>query len=408
MQVAVIGLGAAGSYCARELTKRGCNVTAFEAKSHVGGRTQTVALAEGLYAEMGAEWIASDHHRVIKWLNSVNIRLIPTDQMPLGAWIGDELTFRATDWKDLKGCFKVTVKKCKSISKASRSTSFVDRVFHQCGLSERAIKFLEAYCHELFGFGPTQITIEDWIYAAEEEEMSADEFRTVEGIQEAIRRTLDGIQVNLGWLASRTDQGVVVSNGIETRLLTEFDAVVLAVPLPKAIELAGISDVDVFSGFAPATMVHGCKVVLGFDYSWWNDEGWNGILITDKFVGSLWPQQDRPVLCCYICSVNADYISGLPDPVSAALEVVAERFPAARSHFVSGLFYDWTDDNLIKGPFSYTRDSAAFRRLIKRIKDESGAYICGEYISDDYYGYVEGALDSATRVVQAITSKLKR
>ena len=61
--VLVLGAGLAGLSCAYELDKAGYDVTVLEARTRPGGRVRTYRdpFADGLYAEMGAEYVdASD------------------------------------------------------------------------------------------------------------------------------------------------------------------------------------------------------------------------------------------------------------------------------------------------------------------------------------------------------------
>ena len=62
-QVLVLGAGLAGLAAAYELQRAGFGVTVLEARSRPGGRVRTYRdpFADGLYAEMGAEYVdASD------------------------------------------------------------------------------------------------------------------------------------------------------------------------------------------------------------------------------------------------------------------------------------------------------------------------------------------------------------
>ena len=63
--VLVVGAGLAGLAAAYELDKAGFGVTVLEARSRPGGRVSTYRdpFADGLYAEMGAEYVdASDEY----------------------------------------------------------------------------------------------------------------------------------------------------------------------------------------------------------------------------------------------------------------------------------------------------------------------------------------------------------
>ncbi|MGH9336906.1 MAG: FAD-dependent oxidoreductase, partial [Vicinamibacteria bacterium] len=64
-RVLVVGAGLAGLAAAYELDRAGYGVTVLEARSRPGGRVRTYRdpFADGLYAEMGAEYVdASDEY----------------------------------------------------------------------------------------------------------------------------------------------------------------------------------------------------------------------------------------------------------------------------------------------------------------------------------------------------------
>ncbi len=66
MRIVVVGAGMAGLTATRLLLLDGHDVTLIEAGSRLGGRARTVRepFEQGQYAESGAEWIDSHHHRM--------------------------------------------------------------------------------------------------------------------------------------------------------------------------------------------------------------------------------------------------------------------------------------------------------------------------------------------------------
>ena len=64
--VAVLGAGLAGLCAARELSGAGLDVVILDARDRVGGRTWTVPFhAAGCRVDLGAEWVAPQHHRAL-------------------------------------------------------------------------------------------------------------------------------------------------------------------------------------------------------------------------------------------------------------------------------------------------------------------------------------------------------
>ena len=66
IDVAVLGAGLAGLCAARELSGAGLDVVILDARDRVGGRTWTVPFhAAGCRVDLGAEWVAPQHHRAL-------------------------------------------------------------------------------------------------------------------------------------------------------------------------------------------------------------------------------------------------------------------------------------------------------------------------------------------------------
>lgn len=64
--VVVAGAGLAGLVAARDLAAAGMDVVVLEARDRVGGRTWTTTFpAAGAQVDLGAEWVAPDHHKAV-------------------------------------------------------------------------------------------------------------------------------------------------------------------------------------------------------------------------------------------------------------------------------------------------------------------------------------------------------
>lgn len=79
-RVVVIGAGFAGLGAARALTDAGHDVTVLEARDRIGGRVRTVAMADGLTAELGANWLQQgERNSLLPLARSLGLGLVNTD-----------------------------------------------------------------------------------------------------------------------------------------------------------------------------------------------------------------------------------------------------------------------------------------------------------------------------------------
>jgi len=79
MRIVVIGAGLAGLTVADLLVAAGCDVVVLEASDRIGGRAFTRAdgFADGQYAEAGAEWIDTVHHRAHALIDRFGLTIDP-------------------------------------------------------------------------------------------------------------------------------------------------------------------------------------------------------------------------------------------------------------------------------------------------------------------------------------------
>ena len=77
-RVIVIGAGLAGLSSAYELVQAGFDVTVLEARTRPGGRVRTYRdpFADGLYAEMGAEYVNSDDTYAHKFCKKFGLKVL--------------------------------------------------------------------------------------------------------------------------------------------------------------------------------------------------------------------------------------------------------------------------------------------------------------------------------------------
>lgn len=76
--VAIVGAGLAGLTAARELRRRGAEVTVLEAQDRVGGRTLNHTFDDGTTVEVGGQWIGPTQDRLAALASELGIGTYPT------------------------------------------------------------------------------------------------------------------------------------------------------------------------------------------------------------------------------------------------------------------------------------------------------------------------------------------
>ena len=78
VDVVVVGAGLSGLYAAAELHRQGASVRVLEARKRIGGRIHSAALANGVVADLGAQWISDHHPLMLKVAEQNQIEFHPT------------------------------------------------------------------------------------------------------------------------------------------------------------------------------------------------------------------------------------------------------------------------------------------------------------------------------------------
>ena len=81
-RIIVVGAGLAGLACAYDLYQLNYNVIVLEARSRPGGRVCTYrdSFTDGLYAEMGAEYVDSGDKYLRKYCKDFGLKILPAKQ----------------------------------------------------------------------------------------------------------------------------------------------------------------------------------------------------------------------------------------------------------------------------------------------------------------------------------------
>jgi monoamine oxidase len=145
------------------------------------------------------------------------------------------------------------------------------------------------------------------------------------------------------------------------------------------------------------------KITWEFTEPWWHDQDWGGSMLCDTAIQQTWDGGlgSAHILTAYINGQDAVDWQKKGDPVHPALYELAQVFPAAAKTFKRGWFHDWVADPFCRGSFSHLPPNYVLQ-FMKDIAPPYGRlHFAGEHTAS-LTGFIEGAIESAERVVPEI------
>lgn len=425
MKVAVVGLGFAGLRTAALLERAGVEVELFEARGRPGGRMHCVDEGEGVVYEAGGEWIDADHHRVLKLLKDFGLEPDSRANWPQRLVYRGKHTTEHLVWNDaLEDDLRVEAvarELCRgmrnppwdNVDFAELDQRRLDDFLRENTNSERGYWWVNAKYRSDEGDDLDRIGLLGWLSGylnyieREGHEMSA--YRIPGGSRNLCERMVANLKAEpqFGAVLHRVRQ-----NGDGVRLIfedgmTDVDKVVLTLP-PRCLERVVFEpalSVSKRCAVEACGISRAVKISWHFDEPWWRNQDWGGSMLCDGPLQQTWDSSmgEAAVLTAYVCGEDAVKWSSLGDPVAAGIYELAQMFPVCRDHFVRGWFHDWINDPYSRGAFSHLPPGYVLEHMCHISPAEGRVFFAGEHTSL-WVGFLEGALESAERVVREVVA----
>lgn len=423
MRIGVVGLGLAGLRTAMLIERAGAEALLFEAREQAGGRLRAAPEnGEPLY-EAGGEWIDADHHRMLALLKDFNLTARPAPDGPNRiAWRGrlmSELEFPEDATAEETAVESLARDLCCELRSPiwdnPQAAKFDRRTlasFIQANTRGEQGRFLlTAKYRGDEGDDLDRIGLLGWLagfqlYAGREgDEMCA--YRLGASSRELCSRMLSTL--NAAPAFGRVLRGVRQERGGVTLFLSDgavqVDRVVLTLP-PRCLERVWFDPPlrpEQSSAIRACRMGRAVKIAWQFDHPWWLDEGWNGGLLSDGPLQTVWDASigETPILCAFVCGRDAIAWRRMENPVRAGLEALTRHCPAANLSFTRGWFHDWIGAPFAQGVYSHMRPGYALNHLRFIASPFDRIHFAGEHTAT-WSGFMEGALESAERVANEV------
>ncbi len=371
LEVIVIGAGLAGLAAGYELRRAGYQVTILEAGAQAGGRASSIRkpFSEGLHADAGGFRFAAEHFHLRSYLLEFDL-----SYAPFYSTRGDMLV-------NLDG-----------------------RVFRRKG-GER--------------FNPAWLTRpmtdeERWMF---DQENDADMYRICGGVDTLVnafeRRVSDCIILHAEvHKIIQTDSGAVVEYVSDGVTKTRFaDSVVCALPFSvlRDVEFSPVLPDEKTGIISELEYRPGLLVYFEIPTEYWQTLGLSGFAVTDT-VGELWSpgldfKRETALTISYTKDDAARELLALPpdERIATVVRRIEEFLPDFHEFVLRSVSLSWDEDRLIRGTRSIAKFlSPAQLDLIRR--PEGRIHFAGEHTASKRFGWMEGALESAHRVIAEINT----
>jgi monoamine oxidase len=460
-RIVVVGAGLAGLTCAYRLKQAGHTTQVYEASDRVGGRCWTLrgAFAEGQIAEHGGELIDQGHSHIRQLAQELGLKLdnlLSAEQNgteQVSYFDGEHYTYEeATD--DIK---QIWQKMHADVSAASYPTlynNFTERGFeldHMSivdwinetvpgGIRSKLGQLLDVAYNIEYGAESSEQSSLNLLYLLAYSGQGqlrifgpSNEKYHVRGGNDQIPQRLAnflGGQITLGseLVAIRLNTNgtytLTFKQGLSTKTVTA-DKVVMAIPFAIIRRSVDYSK----AGFKPLKrtaieemgMGTNSKLHLQFTDRHWRGLGSNGETFSDRGYQNTWEvSRAQPgksgVLVDYTGGkIGASFGSGTPERrAKQFLAQIEPVLPGISAKWNGRATVDfWTAYPWTRGSYSnwkvgqYTR-FAGVEGEREPDKDTGNCHFCGEHTSIDFQGYLNGAVETGTRVVDEILGDLKK
>jgi monoamine oxidase len=431
LKVGVVGAGISGIQAALLLESAGCQVTVFEARHRVGGRLLTVDEGNGVQYEAGGEWIDADQPRLHGLARKYSGGLDEATREPALAIFQGEI--RRTDdlWEDLIQDETAVEHAARALARELSLPAWTNQRFarydqlnldafiRQHCSSDRGYWWMQANLRSDEGEDLEQIGLLGWLCGyvhyinrenlnRGESEMSA--YRIPGGFSRLLDHMHEDLSADVIFgaeLRRVTQDASGVTLQFEDSAET-FDHVVLTLP-PRCLERVVFEpalDVGKRCAFEACGMSRVIKIAWEFKTAWWKERGFCGRMHHDGPLQQTWEgtRGDAPILTAYICGRRASEWVGLGDPVNASIYELSQVFPEAAEQFERGFIHDWINDPYAQGGFSHYAPGYVLEHVENIVKASGRIHFAGEHTAT-WVGFIEGALESAERVVGEVLNE---
>jgi monoamine oxidase len=448
--VAVLGAGLAGAVAAYQLQNAGCQVVLVEARSRVGGRVHTTFdWAEQQYAELGPEFIDSNHERVLGYAHQFGIPVRRRSQF----WGISPMRLRGrASWEAWHRFWEGALEQARLLSRKSSAgektrhsmAAFMRRLkrlasmdqlsmrdfAQQLGIWEAAAPHLIRYCRNLEAAEPEEVSMlsviaQEAFYGADVEQGA---YRLEGGTQQLVEAMVEAFQQAGGTLLLDAPVEAVEQQARAVRVhlrqngrmrALQARLAVIALPFPLLQQLAFRPPLSPARREALTQLGKGMvvKTLLQFRSRFWHAQSprpprAEPSYLTD--ISAIWEETDivpgeAGILALWVGGEPARRWACLDETerIERCLHVLEALYPGCRTQLLRGVSIHWGQEPFSMLGYPFQPPGLLTGGFPSLLKPEGRLYFAGDYLSF-FVGYMEGALESGERAAHTILKRLRK
>jgi monoamine oxidase len=445
-KIVVIGAGMAGLAAAMELIARGHDVTVLEARTRPGGRVFTIRepFADGLYAEGGAMQVFDSHTRAQRYIQQFGLEIDPIHPAPgtsITHVMGKRVEFRPGEpaaWPfqlkedektlDARALWeRYVVPAVREVAEAEsrdatlQSVAQYDRLTFAAflrgqGASPAAAAILAIGLVSGLGDGTDRVSALDLLREAAHRAARKQSF-TIRGGTDRLPKALAariGDRILYGTPVTRiephaNDVRVIASQSGAPRTFTA-DRVVCAIPFTvlRRLDVDPPFSRDKRSAIDQLKYTSVTRVFVQTRTRFWLADGVSPNASTDLPVMGIYERAlnqpgTRGIIESYMAGAGARRAMPLTERerLTTTLDGMAKVFPHIREQYEGGVSKCWDEDEWSRGAYAWFEPGEMMTLMPRVATAERRVHFAGEHASTSP-GWMEGALESAERVVREI------
>lgn len=445
-RIAVVGGGLAGLAALSRLVAAGADAELFEARAAVGGRTRTArgVFADGYAFDEGAQLVNSDHHDVLELVRELGLSLI--DRRAIGH--AEEIQI-GTDGpvperllaRDLRAvAARITADADRLDADYEAVAAEIDRMSVKDYLDRHGLapgdarNALEAGIRTEYGVEPDHASALELLFnlpTVDGERVSrlslSDERFLIDGGTGQMAQMLGGRLAPHIRLNRRLAAVTIGENDVRLTFTTGesrvCDRVILALPAPLLREVAIEGPLPPLwrELIAEVNLGSNEKLIAGYDrQGWYRTMGAAGALWSADGFSGAWDAASRPAGSDNAPGAITYFLGGgqVGSAAGASAGDLAKRFTAIAGKAIPGMpdpnarirRTRWCDDPLTRGAYVNFRPGQLTRFGSLLTLEEEGRMrpsragpllFAGEWLSDAWPGYMNGALQTGRIAAEA-------